>query len=154
MNDVVTICSAFGVPGSTELIVEELEQQRQAVRFLAGIVNSPRGPLRGPYRDALNVGEMFGATAECGLHLPTCILCAFVGAYGAVTSCEDVAGVGALVTAEDATLLVDKIILEPGTSDEVLSGPRAASAQRLRAVGCKAISNHLDERTRRRDRDP
>jgi hypothetical protein len=153
LSDLVTLCDAFDVPGDTELALEMVEQQREHVRFLAHVLRFESGPLRGPHRDAVPVGAMFGATTETGLQLIDRTLGAFVGVYGLVTECQEIAGIGALVTVENASAIVEKVVVTGADADAPLDVARAKLLEQLRTLGCQAISNQHDPRTLRRDRD-
>jgi hypothetical protein len=151
LADAVAICSAFDVPDATELVLEDLGRQREHVRFLAHVLRAGTGPLTGPYREAVGLGEKFGATTECGLHLPDRSLGCFVGIYGAVTACQESPGLGCQITVAEGRVILEKVVAIAGDGDELFDAARAKVLETLRTVGCVAVSNHLDPTTRRQD---
>lgn len=153
LHHAVRICAWFGLGPLVRVSVPALLDQGAEIALLTRVEagQSEPAPLCAPYCEPVALGEPFGAAMEVGLSLPEHTLGCFIGAYGQVTGCEEVPGLGARITIDSASIIVEKVVVGTAAADDgELDRPRAAVLERLRSLGCARISNSRDPSTLRR----
>jgi hypothetical protein len=140
----LTICDAFDLPGATEVMLDDLAAQAQAVRFVSEVLKGGAGRLQGPYGEPVTIGATFGVTAEVWIHLASQHLGCFVGAYGIVTACDVRPGVGAQITVDEGRTIIEKIVATSGIEEARFDTARARIVGRLQELGCTAVWDHAE----------
>ena len=137
----IAICDAFDVPPSTTVVLGNIEDQRQAVVFMSSVLDQKGGRLEAPHRGPVDVGAMFAATTESGLGLSDRTLGCFVGAYGPVTSCDQVPGTDFFrIVVDDGKSLFEKVVASSDEDNAKFEDARSSVLRRLRELGCDIVA--------------
>lgn len=142
VDSALWLCSAFDVPTDALVFVPRLEQQAECVTFMKQILSAPEdqaGELIAPFREVVPVGSMFGVVHEAVVALEDRRLGVFVGAYGAVTECREIAGRGARVRAAQGRVVTQKCSVFEETDDAEIDAVRSNVVAALEAEGCTHI---------------
>ncbi|MCC6527874.1 MAG: hypothetical protein IT373_34835, partial [Polyangiaceae bacterium] len=113
----LAVCDSFAVPTGTLVDTGHLINQATSARFMAAALSKESGTLTSPYLESVAVGTTFGVVSDAVLHLPDRTLYMAIGAFGDVTDCVAVPGLGAGITVSNGTILHRAAVIDASTAD-------------------------------------
>lgn len=140
LDDAMIVLSSFELDPNTDIVPANLLAQSSSIALLLNTLKPSLGELKSASFDRVSLGDVFGATTEIALYLPSNVLVAGIGVYGHVTDLKD-EDWGQAVTVAEATCIVEKSVLSHAEAEVFdISSLVQRTEARLRDLGCVALN--------------
>ena len=139
------LCSTFGIPDSSLVILNSLYTQRDTIKLICTALKAENEPIniQVPFKHGVDCGKSFGLITLCFLQLENIGLLVASGFYGPVTNSEERDGLGCRITIEKCLAINEKKVIQmkdfEDSKELQLETIQKNLVTRLQKLGCEFI---------------